>query len=72
MKFSEAMLYYDFNGAEIARNLGITRQNLRYWKKIGFIPLHHQHTLEQLTNGELKADSENDIEAIKINRKRTT
>lgn len=65
MKLSEAMIYYDFNGAEIARVLGIKRQNIPAWKLTDSIPLHHQKTLEHLTGGALKADSPEELERHK-------
>lgn len=70
MKFTEAMVYYNFNGSEIARLLGIKRQSISGWKLMDTIPLHHQQTLERLTNGELKADNPDEFKQHKQQVKR--
>ena len=33
MKFSDVMIYYDYNLTNIARALGITKQYVAIWKK---------------------------------------
>lgn len=71
MTFLEAYMYFDFNCAEIGRQLGVNRQNVMFWKKRNLIPLRHQRRLEELTGGRLSADSE-DFFKYKKNRFRGT
>ncbi len=56
MKFSEAMIYYDYKMTNIARVLGLTKQTLLNWKRLDAIPYERQCQLEIATNGALKAD----------------
>ena len=58
MKFSEVMIYFDYNMSNIARALGISRQVVSRWHKNGKIPFKNQCMLEVLTNGVLKASKE--------------
>ena len=56
MKFSDIMIYYDYNMTNIARACDITSQYVNKWKKKNKIPYHYQCVLELATKGELKAD----------------
>jgi rRNA maturation endonuclease Nob1 len=55
MKFSDVMIYYDYNLTNIARALGITKQYVAIWKKKDEIPWNFQCQLEVITKGKLKA-----------------
>lgn len=55
MKFSDIMIYYNYNMTNVARALGITKQYVSSWKKSGIIPFSKQCELEVITNGDLKA-----------------
>jgi transcriptional regulator len=55
MKFSEVMIYYDYNMSAIAKALGTTRQCVSIWKKNNKIPYRSQCELQINTNGKLIA-----------------
>ena len=56
MKFSEVMIYYNYNMASIAAALKISRQYVSLWKKENHIPYPMQCVLHVLTDGALKAN----------------
>lgn len=56
MKFSEAVIYYNYNMASMARAIGISKQWVYCWKRNNKIPIHYQCMLEIVTNGALIAD----------------
>lgn len=58
MKFSEIMIYYDYNMSNIARALGISRQVVSRWHRNGKIPYKNQCEIEVLTKGALKASKD--------------
>jgi hypothetical protein len=55
MKFSEVMIYYDYNMSKIAQALDTSRQYVSLWKKDDKIPYPMQCMLQVVTNGKLKA-----------------
>lgn len=58
MKFSEVMIYYDYNMSKIAEALDISRQYVSLWKKEDKIPYPMQCMLQVITNERLKANKE--------------
>lgn len=58
MKFSEVMIYFDYNISKIADFLGVNRVTVWNWRKKNSIPMARQCQLELKTNGQLKADKE--------------
>jgi hypothetical protein len=56
------MSYYDYNMANIARALGVTRQHVYSWKRKDRIPFLQQCQLQVITNGDLVARKEDDKE----------
>jgi hypothetical protein len=55
MKFSDVMIYYNYNMSNIARALDITRQAIKVWHKNNRIPYSKQCEIEIATKGELRA-----------------
>lgn len=49
------VLEYFGKKSEVTRAVGVKRSNFSNWERLG-IPIHHQYTLEELTQGKLKAD----------------
>jgi hypothetical protein len=58
MKFSEVMIYYDYNMSKIAKALDTSRQYVSLWKKENQIPFPMQCMLQVITNGKLKASKD--------------
>lgn len=58
MKFSEVMIYYDYNMSNIAKALDTSRQYVSLWKKENKIPYPMQCMLQVITSGKLKASKE--------------
>jgi Mn-dependent DtxR family transcriptional regulator len=58
MKFSEVMIYFDYNMQEIARALKVSRHTVRKWKERDKIPYSKQCHLHLYTNGKLLANQE--------------
>lgn len=58
MKFSEVMIYYDYNMSAIAKSLETSRQYVSLWKKTGKIPYPKQCELQVITKGKLLASKE--------------
>ena len=56
MTIDDAIGYFG-SGYKMCRLLGITPQNFTRWTNMGFIPLHHQLKLQELSNDILKARS---------------
>lgn len=55
MTIDEAIKYFK-SGYQLKRDYGLSSNSFGNWKKLGYIPMPTQIRLEQLTNGELKAD----------------
>ena len=55
MTLDEIIKYFK-NPSVAARKLNLRKQNITNWRNAGRVPLIHQLRLEQMTNGELKAD----------------
>ncbi len=64
MKFSDIMIYYDYNMAAVARALNTSRQYVCIWKKNNSVPYPRQCELQIITQGKLIAnrEHENDTE----------
>lgn len=62
MKFDEMMVFFDFKMTNIARALHVGRQTIYNWKIRGKIPFEKQCVIEILSNGQLKADREDNSE----------
>lgn len=62
MKFSELMTYYDYNMANVARALDISRSYVQSWKIKESIPFMQQCKLQVITNGALLANRDDDKE----------
>lgn len=60
MKFSDVMVYFDFNMTNIARALNITTQSVSCWHKSNKIPILRAYQLESITNGALKVNTSNE------------
>lgn len=58
MKFSEVMIYYNYNMSNIARALEMSRQAVAVWHKSNKIPYPKQCELEIITKGNLRASKE--------------
>lgn len=58
MKFSDIMIYYDYNMSEVAKELGISRQCVAVWKKKNKVPFSKQCEIQVITNNKLKASKE--------------
>ena len=58
MKFSEVMIFYDYNMSKIAKALDTSRQYVSLWKKENKIPYPKQCELQIITNGKLLACKE--------------
>ncbi len=58
MKFSEVMIFYDYNMSKIAKALETSRQYVAQWKKADSIPYPKQCELQIITNGKLIANKE--------------
>jgi hypothetical protein len=58
MKFSEVMIFYDYNMAVIARTLKISRAYVALWKKENKIPYSKQCELQVVTEGKLLANKD--------------
>lgn len=58
MKFSEVMIFYDYNMSKIAKALDTSRQYVSLWKKEDKIPYPKQCELQIITNGKLKASKD--------------
>lgn len=43
--------------AGAARALGLTKQAVYIWKKIGHVPLKHQFTYQKISKGKLKVNA---------------
>jgi hypothetical protein len=54
MTLDEALDYFG-SGYKMCRLLNISPNNYTRWTAKGFIPLHHQHKLQELSNGIVKA-----------------
>lgn len=52
----EELIKYFSNGYEFHIRTGLSRVTYHSWKKKGYIPIASQQKLEELTQGELKAD----------------
>jgi len=50
----ETLNIYD-NLSHAARELGVTRQDIYYWKNLGYIPHKRGLLIEQKTKGKIKA-----------------
>ena len=59
MQKNEAVMWFGSQN-KLAKFLGVYQSNVSGWKKI---PLHHQHRIEEHTNGELLADKNRDHQA---------
>jgi len=53
---NDLMAMYD-NLSHCARELGVTRQDIYYWQKIGYIPHCRGALIEEKTKGKIKASS---------------
>ncbi len=60
MKFSEVMIFYDYNMSKIAKALETTRQYVAQWKKDDSIPYPKQCELQIITGGQLIASKADD------------
>lgn len=58
MKFSEVMIFYDYNMSNIAKALDTSRQYVSLWKKEDKIPYPKQCELQIITNGKLIASKD--------------
>lgn len=58
MKFSEVMIFYDYNMSKIAKALDTSRQYVSLWKKEDKIPYPKQCELQIITNGKLIASKD--------------
>ena len=58
MKFSEVMIYYDYNMSKIAKALDTSRQYVYCWKKQNKIPFPKQCELQVITDNKLLASKE--------------
>ncbi len=56
MTLDDAVTYYGHNYSNLARAIGLTKQQISKWKKIDSIPYHYQCQLQVMTEGALKAD----------------
>lgn len=56
MKFSDVMIHYNYNMANISRALGISRQAIERWRDKNKVPYPRQCEIEILTEGDLKAN----------------
>lgn len=63
MKFSEVMIYYDYNMSKIARALDVSRQYVAVWRKKDAIPWPFQCELQIITDGKLIANKEHALES---------
>lgn len=54
MKPSEVKNYYR-NGYQFAKKTGISRQSFENWQRWGYIPIHSQFKIQELTEGKLVA-----------------
>ena len=52
----EDVLRYFGTAVKMDLAIGISRSNVYYWKKVGYIPITSQLKLETLTRGALQAD----------------
>lgn len=64
MKLSQVYMYYGGSWANVANVLGLTRAAIHKWVKQGFIPLSAQKKIEMVSNGELKAELNDDMRII--------
>lgn len=55
MKIDEVIEHYG-SGNQLEVMTGITRPNVYYWRKRGYIPISMQHRIESLSCGKLKAN----------------
>ena len=58
MTIFELYEYYDYNWANVSRELKIGSTTLVNWRKRGYIPIRSQMVIEKKTNGLFKADIE--------------
>lgn len=57
MKLDEVLECFR-NASQLCQVLGITRQNLTHFKKIGYLPIKHQIKLNKMSKGYLKLDED--------------
>lgn len=62
MKYDELSEYFDGDMKRMCQYFDVFPQTLHYWKH-GGIPIGRQYEIEVRTNGELKADRENNNES---------
>lgn len=66
MKYSELMKYYDYKISNIVRAVRVGRVSVMSWRKNDKIPFKYQCIFEVISNGELKANREdNDLYNMK-------
>lgn len=53
MKVSDLINYFG-SPTKAARFIDVTNQCISRWKKLGYIPIAHQHKIQDLTGGDLK------------------
>jgi predicted site-specific integrase-resolvase len=53
MGIDEAIAFFG-TGYKLCKTLGISRPNITYWRKQGYIPYAQQLRIEELTQGKLK------------------
>ena len=58
MKLREVMIYFDYNMSAIARALDTSRQYVSLWKKNDKIPFSKQCELQVITDGKLRASTD--------------
>ncbi len=55
MTIDEVIKYFG-NNYRYHKRTGMSPNNIYNWKRLGYIPIDTQMKIEQLSNGELKAD----------------
>ena len=65
MLFQDLLKYYDGNMMNIVRGAGYTQACVFKWKERNSIPLDCQCRIQLITNGDLKADVEHDLNIMR-------
>ena len=57
MTYAEVLAYFGGTGYAIAKHCGLSIGAPHQWKMKGYVPIKAQMKIEELTKGELKADT---------------